>query len=143
MDTKKTPVNISRKQLIAIRITLQRDMKKATLPFEKEWSKHADRFVKENLTVKKNKVYELVQNGHNRRGLKRFVVYAFQYMFLKTKRTYEFQIRVGGWWLDEYNTPAKWDHMAVYGVGNPAKFKLSDNQTNKDVPKHLHHLCID
>ncbi|MNU09540.1 hypothetical protein D3C72_2561730 [compost metagenome] len=44
-------------------------------------------------------------------------------------------ITVGGWWLNENNTPSKWDNMTVEGVSNPAIFKLSEDQTANDHPE--------
>ena len=43
-------------------------------------------------------------------------------------------ITVGGWWLNSENIPTKWDDMTVSGIGNPAVFKVSENQINHKHP---------
>ena len=81
-----------------------------------------------------NKVYELVENGIKRRGFKRFLMVTFQGQFIKGDHLI---YQCAGWWLDENNTPAKWDNMTVFGVGNKAVFKLSASQKRNKVPQHL------
>lgn len=89
-----------------------------------------DDFILTNSPVKNLEVYELLENGKKRRGFKRFVIYSQEIsVFVDSP-----MIRVGGWWLNSENVPSKWDSMTVYGIGNPAIFKLSENQTNFKHP---------
>ncbi|SCY94490.1 hypothetical protein [Flavobacterium caeni] len=101
----------------------------------KEYNKFANAFIDENSPVKRLMVYELIENGIRRRGFTRFVIYA-QDVTVWDKSPI---IRVGGWWLDQSNVPTKWDNMTVYGVGNPAVFKLSENQTAEKHPDSDEH----
>jgi len=96
-----------------------------------EYNRICDDFKKTNSPVENLKVYELVENGRKRRGLKRFVIYTQE---ISVYDKGDIFIRVGGWWLDAVNVPAKWDTMTVLGVGNPAVFKLSENQINEECP---------
>jgi hypothetical protein len=95
------------------------------------YTKIVKQFIDENSPVKNHKVYELIKNGKKRRGFKRFIIYTQEVsVFDKT----DIFIRVGGWWLDNENTPTKWDTMTVMGVSNSAEFVLSENQINKKHP---------
>lgn len=89
-----------------------------------------DEFILKNSSVKNLEVYELLENGNKRRGFKRFVIYEQQIQVFCDSP----MIKVGGWWLDKENIPKKWDTMTVYGVGNPAIFKISDNQNHLKHP---------
>jgi len=98
-----------------------------------EYRPLVEQFVKDNVPYEKGKVYELVNNGTKRRGYKRFVIYCFEISYFNNRP----MVQCGLWWLDENSTPSKWDDMIVFGVSNAAEFKLSENQTNHKVPKHL------
>jgi hypothetical protein len=98
----------------------------------KEYTQILKEFVKENSPVEKFKVYELVENGIKRRGFKRIVIYDIEVAVWDKDVV---MIRIGGWWLDKENVPAKWDTMTVVGVSNPAIFKLSENQLAEKHPE--------
>jgi hypothetical protein len=108
------------------------DKKEAFLNgINKEYTKLVNEFINENSPVENFKVYELIKNGKKRRGFKRFVIYKHNLtVYFKT----DIFITVGGWWLDNENTPTKWDTMTVMGVSNSAEFVLSENQINKKHP---------
>lgn len=95
------------------------------------YTKYVFDFIEKNSPVKKLTVYELVENGIRRRGFKRFVIYTQEVIFFDSSSPI---IRVGGWWLNTENIPTKWDTMTVSGIGNPAIFKMSENQINLDHP---------
>lgn len=97
-----------------------------------EYTKICDDFNNAHSPVEILKVYELKENGRKRRGFKRFVVYE---IFLRVLLKNSVIITVGGWWLDKDSIPTKWDNMTVYGIGNPAIFELSENQTNHKHPE--------
>jgi hypothetical protein len=87
-------------------------------------------FILNNSPVKNLEVYELLENGNKRRGFKRFIIYEQEVQTFGNSP----MIKVGGWWLNSDNVPTKWDSMTVFGCGNPAIFKLSDNQTHSKHP---------
>lgn len=89
------------------------------------YTKLVEEYIDANSPVEKLKVYELIENGNKRRGFKRFVIYSQDVKIFNVTP----MISVGGWWLNKENIPEKWDSMTVHGVGNPAVFKLSDDQT--------------
>lgn len=95
-----------------------------------DYTKIVDDFIDEVSPIKLHQVYEPVKDVPRRRGFSRFIVYGQDIqMFDRTP-----MIRIGGWWLDENNVPKKWDNMTVYGIGNPAVFKLSENQDREKHP---------
>ena len=87
-------------------------------------------FIEHNSPVKDSEVYELIENGNKRRGFKRFVIYDQK---IRVMGSFP-MITVGGWWLNSENVPTKWDDMTVSGIGNPAVFKVSENQINLKHP---------
>lgn len=89
-------------------------------------------FIKDNCPYKVGKVYELEKNGIRRRGFTRFVIYGFDACVMFERIA---MIDAGGWWLDENSNPTKWDSFNVFGAGNAAIFKLSENQTNNPKAK--------
>lgn len=118
------------KDFIKKRNFYQSEIKKFEKRVSVEYTKTVKEFLKENSPVATKKVYELVENGIKRKGYKRFVIYTQDVkMFDK-----HVLIIAGGWWLNENNITSKWDSMAVFGVGNPAKFVLSQNQIHQKHP---------
>jgi hypothetical protein len=97
------------------------------------WTADLKVWMRENIAYKVGKVYEVVENGIKRRGFKRFVIYSFEHQMMGRF----FSVRCGGWWLDDTDTPTKWDCMTIYGAVNSAVLKLSENQTNNPVPKEF------
>lgn len=96
-----------------------------------EYTKICDDFKNVHSPVELLKVYELKENGRKRRGFKRFVIYSIELrVFYDTVN-----IVVAGWWLDKQSIPSKWDNMTVKGIGNPAIFELSEDQTNHKHPE--------
>ena len=122
------------KQLLAFRKKLKKEIALFTKNKNKEWGPALKAWEKANITLLRNKVYELVENGIKRRGFKRFLMVTFQGQFIKGDHLI---YQCAGWWLDENNTPAKWDNMTIYGVGNKAVFKLSANQKHNKAPQNL------
>ena len=108
-------------------VTLKKEQMKA---IDIDYSHLCNDFILANSPVKNLTVYELLENGTKRRGFKRFVVYDQEIQTFDNSP----MIRVGGWWLDSENIPTKWDNMTVYGCGNPAVFKFSDDQTHFNHP---------
>lgn len=96
----------------------------------KKYATAAKKYILKHCPVKQSKVYELLENGIRRKGFRRFVIYEMDLQWFVGNPI----IHVGGWWLDENNTPSKWDTMTVHGIGNPAIFKLSENQTHNPHP---------
>jgi hypothetical protein len=115
------------------RNALQNELKKFQKKMDIEYTKIVKEFIKANSPVENLKVYELVENGMKRKGFKRFVIYTQEIQVFDKMP----MIRVGGWWLDANNVPAKWDNMTVFGVCNPAKFLLSENQINEKHPDSI------
>jgi hypothetical protein len=118
------------KEFLKKRKFYQDELKKFQKQVDIAYTKIVNEFIKENSPVKNLKVYELLENGIRRKGFKRFIIYT-QEVSIFSKNP---MIRVGGWWLDKNNIPKKWDNMTVYGVGNPAKFVLSESQENENHP---------
>lgn len=96
-----------------------------------EYTKICDDFKNVHSPVEILKVYELKENGRKRMGFKRFVIYSIELRVWDDT----VMITVGGWWLDKESIPTKWDNMTVKGVGNPAVFELSEDQTNHKHPE--------
>ena len=90
-----------------------------------------NQFNDENCPVKLHQVYEI--KGKPPRGCEnRFVVYSIDNSFWKNNNAVI--TRVGGWWLDKFNTPKKWTNETILGVSNPAIFELSNNQEHNKHP---------
>lgn len=96
-----------------------------------EYTKICEDFINVHSPVERLKVYELKENGRKRRGFKRFVIYSIELSVWGD----QVSIIVAGWWLDKESIPTKWDNMIVKGVGNPAVFELSEDQTNHKHPE--------
>jgi hypothetical protein len=125
--------NMQTKDFLKKRKFYQDELKKFQKQVDIAYTKIVKEFISENSPVKNLKVYELLENGIKRKGFKRFIIYTQEVnVFDKMP-----MIRVGGWWLDVNNIPAKWDNMTVFGVGNPAKFVLSENQEHEKHPDSI------
>lgn len=97
---------------------------------DKEYKPLIAKYISDNCEYEIGKVYELVQNGIKRRGFKRFILTDLwvQSFGKKNEGTQWAFIQCDGYWLNEDNETAKQDSMTVFGVGNPAILKLSNNQ---------------
>lgn len=119
------------------RKALLKEREAAIKSIDKRYNKIVKKFIEAHSPVKEGVVYELVKDGIKRRGFKRFVIYDLDVTSFTSsdrKRSHYF-IRAAGWWLNEDNVPTKRDDMTVFGVGNPAVFKESDNQEHKPHPE--------
>ena len=124
-------------QIISNRLTYQAEIRNVTEKYEMQFGKDFKEWVKHNAPFKVGKVVEVINNGIKRRGLKRFVIYTYEPQFTRFSKGLSMFVSACGWWLDENNTPAKWDTMVISGASNNAEFKLSDSQANNPVPKHI------
>jgi len=120
------------KEFVGDRKRLTKELREFTTKIEKKNAVLVNRYLKDRSPVQENKVYELVEGGKKRKGFNRIVIYALKVqMFGPNHPT----IVCAGWWLDENSVPTKWDNFVVTGVGNPAVFKLSADQTNQPHPE--------
>ncbi len=116
---------ITATELRSIRKRYEREKVRIDIEIRKPYDKALSQFLDDHCPVIVNKVYKLVENGVKRRGLSRLVITGRKILWFDGTPT----IIVGLHWLDGDNMPRRSDTFTVYGVGNPAKFELSDNQT--------------
>lgn len=106
------------------------ELRKRLEEFEKtlqpENEKIHEEFMKANTSIEVGKVYNF--EGGN--PTKRVIVYSLDVDILMKNPI----IRAGTWELDKLNVPKKWRTYTVYGIGNPAKLVLSENQKNEPHP---------
>jgi hypothetical protein len=130
-------MTITIKKLNQVRLACLKRVEKFTETETMKYSKLAHAYLDANCPLEKDKVYELQPapgTNPKRRRYTRFVVYKRDLAWIG-KKDAEALIRVGGWWLDQNNIPAKWDTRVVGGaVGNPDVFILSKNQKARPHP---------
>lgn len=125
---------MTNREFVSERKRLKKELVDFTTKIEKKNAVLVNRYLNDRSPVKENIVYELIEGGKKRRGFTRIIIYAIGIqMFGPNHPT----IGAAGWWLDKDNVPTKWDNFVVAGVGNPAVFKQSKDQTYKPHPESV------
>lgn len=125
-------LNKPEKELFQKRALLIKKREGAIERINKQYGKIFNSFVKKIIPYKIGDVLEVVKNPP-RQGFKRFVIYDFGPTYLGNHVI----VDAWGWWLDDKNTPLKWDSVVVYGAGASYELKKSDNQRHNRVPSSV------
>lgn len=133
-------MKITEKQFIAKRKKLADKQDAYKEKIGKEYNLLINLFFESEFGLKDptGKVYEIIEGQKTPRGCQnRFVVYArdvTHHVFSNDDDSSFFSFRLDGWWLDQNNSPKKWDNLILKGFANVVKVQLCEDQTHLPHP---------